>query len=77
MKTTPIKYSEVQVGDKIFTNGKDNHMFRKLKFLETETVSSAEKYLSKGNGVLYKIMFESGQGTLGFPDRVLEKIVES
>lgn len=68
-----IKYFDVKVGGKIFTNGKDNHMFRKLGFNEVETVASVNTYLSKGNGFLCEIKFESGNITLGFPDRTLEK----
>lgn len=76
MKIVQIKYEDVQVKDKIFTNGKDNHMFRKLKFNEIEVVKEIKKYLSKGNGQLVQVEFESGNKSLGFPDRFLSKILE-
>ena len=76
MKTQIIKYSEAQIGDKIFTNGRDNHMFRKLNFQEIEIVSNVEKYLSNGAGKLIKIDFESKNATLGIFDRNLERILE-
>ena len=76
MKTLNLTYDEVKVGDLIFTNGKDNHMFRKLKFNEVETVVEVEKYESKGNGPLVLVKFESLNSTLGFPNRELEKIIE-
>jgi len=74
MNTQLIKYSEVKTGDKLVYK-ENGHERKKLNFLEIETISSAESYLSKGNGVLVLVTFESKNQTLGFPDRTLEKLV--
>lgn len=76
MKTQLIRYDQVQKNDKIFTNGKDNHMRRKLGFDEIEIVKDIKSYVSKGNGLLVQVNFESGRATLGFSERNLEKIIE-
>lgn len=75
LKTQTIKYSEVQPNDQIFTNGKDNHALRKLGFQEIEIVESVKKYESRGAGLLCLIVYKSGNSTLGFPSRELEKAV--
>ncbi len=74
MKTQLVQYQNIKIGDKIFTNGKDNHAFRKLNFQEIETVKVIESYESRGVGLLFKITYESGNQTLGIFDRVLEVI---
>ena len=75
MKTKLTQYQNIQVGDKIFTNGADNHAFRKLNFQEIEIVSEIKKYLSRGAGVLVLVAFESKNQTLGIFDRNLEVLI--
>ncbi len=74
MTTIVTKYSDIKEGDSLFYK-ENGHERRKLNFNEIEVVKSAESYLSKGNGILVQITFESGNKTLGFPDRTLEKII--
>lgn len=78
MNTKLVSYDEIKVGNKIFTNGKDNHMFRKLKFEEIEIVKSVqigEPSKLNNNLIIVSIQFESGNGTYGYKDRVLELAV--
>ncbi len=65
-------YSQAKPGDIIITNGKDNHMSRKLGFAPCEIVKSVKIYESRGLGPLVNIQFESGNGILGKPEIELE-----
>lgn len=75
MKTQPIKYSDVKIGDKIFYKEKD-HERRKLNFQEIEEIVEIEKYLSRGLGNLVKLTFKSNNQTLGIENIELNKIIE-
>ena len=74
MNTQLTQYQNIKIGDKIFTNGKDNHAFRKLNFQEIETVKETLTYQSCSNSMLTLITYESDNKTLGIIDRFLEVV---
>ncbi len=74
MNILNTRYDSINPGDKIFTNGKDNHMFRKLKFEEIEEVKEVNNYLTRNDKRMFLVLFASGDKTYGWGDRVLEAI---